>query len=233
MPTRSAPLLLPSMQELMRLYAQDQTAIAQRNAFFFTLQFLSWARSASCIPKTVAAFNPKHHLCMEDIRDEIIAGRRYTVVGLKVQKQDAEGNLLDCTGHDWVPMAVSPGRLMDIGNAWDEYRALLEAAGALMHSPLVQQANNRGLLPGCMPATYGMLLTAFKAGAHRLQLTGTAQWGLHSLRRGGATAAVRAGMTPQQIRTHGRWASDCWTVYAILSRQQVLQVAQAVADFYV
>jgi hypothetical protein len=39
------------------------------------------------------------------------------------------------------------------------------------------------------------------------------QFGLHSLRIGGATALFAAGADPIVIRTMGRWSSDCYRLY--------------------
>ena len=48
-----------------------------------------------------------------------------------------------------------------------------------------------------------------------------ARLGLHSLRRGGATAAAAGGATIREIKTHGRWRSDVAYIYALVSDQQV------------
>ena len=45
------------------------------------------------------------------------------------------------------------------------------------------------------------------------------RFGAHSLRIGGATAALAAGIAPAQIRLAGRWASDVAEVYMRMSRQ--------------
>ena len=46
-----------------------------------------------------------------------------------------------------------------------------------------------------------------------------ARFGAHSLRIGGATAALAAGFTPAQIRLLGRWSSDVAEVYMRMNRQ--------------
>ena len=46
-----------------------------------------------------------------------------------------------------------------------------------------------------------------------------ARFGAHSLRIGGATAALAAGFTPAQIRLLGRWSSDVAEIYMRMSRQ--------------
>lgn len=42
-------------------------------------------------------------------------------------------------------------------------------------------------------------------------------YGAHSLRIGAATAALAAGVAPQQIRALGRWSSDVYEIYCRLS----------------
>jgi len=46
-----------------------------------------------------------------------------------------------------------------------------------------------------------------------------AVFGAHSLRIGGATAALAGGVQPATIRLMGRWSSDVYEVYVRVSRQ--------------
>ena len=55
-------------------------------------------------------------------------------------------------------------------------------------------------------------------------------YGAHSLRIGGATAALAAGVPPALIRLMGRWSSDVYEIYCRMSVQAALQVGQAVAS---
>ena len=45
------------------------------------------------------------------------------------------------------------------------------------------------------------------------------RYGAHSLRIGGATAALAAGVSPAQIRLLGRWSSDVAELYMRMTRQ--------------
>jgi integrase len=47
-----------------------------------------------------------------------------------------------------------------------------------------------------------------------------AGFGTHSLRRGGATAAARAGIQDSVIQKHGRWKSSCFMRYTSIERQE-------------
>ena len=55
-------------------------------------------------------------------------------------------------------------------------------------------------------------------------------FGAHSLRIGGATAALAAGVHPSIIRITGRWSSDIWQIYARLSKQSALGVSQVIGS---
>ena len=46
-----------------------------------------------------------------------------------------------------------------------------------------------------------------------------ARFGAHSLRIGGATAALAAGVSPAQIRLLGRWSSDVAELYTRMTSQ--------------
>ena len=54
--------------------------------------------------------------------------------------------------------------------------------------------------------------------------------GGHSLRIGGATAALAAGVPPQLIRLMGRWCSDVYEVYCRMSQEAAVGVGRAVTS---
>ena len=55
-------------------------------------------------------------------------------------------------------------------------------------------------------------------------------FGAHSLRIGGATAALAAGVPPQLIRLMGRWSSDVYEVYCRISAQSAVRVGAAIGS---
>ena len=55
-------------------------------------------------------------------------------------------------------------------------------------------------------------------------------YGAHSLRIGGATAALAAGVSPQMIRMMGRWSSDIYEIYCRMSVQAALAVGRAICS---
>ena len=54
-------------------------------------------------------------------------------------------------------------------------------------------------------------------------------YGAHSLRIGGATAALAAGVPPSLIRLMGRWSSDIYEIYCRMSLQSAVSVGQAIS----
>jgi integrase len=51
----------------------------------------------------------------------------------------------------------------------------------------------------------------------------------HSLRRGGATLSFACGLSNDQIKLRGDWASDCDQQYIVVSRAAGLEVAQTIS----
>ena len=56
------------------------------------------------------------------------------------------------------------------------------------------------------------------------------RFGAHSLRIGGATAALAAGVPPEVIRAMGRWSSEVYQIYMRLSREAATRVSCVVAS---
>jgi len=57
-----------------------------------------------------------------------------------------------------------------------------------------------------------------------------AHYGAHSLRIGGATAALAAGVSPSLIRLMGRWSSDIYEIYCRMTLQSALGVGSSISS---
>ena len=57
-----------------------------------------------------------------------------------------------------------------------------------------------------------------------------ARFGTHSLRIGGATAALAAGVQPTLIRVAGRWSSDIYRIYCRLSLEAAAGMAVVIGS---
>ena len=106
-----------------------------------------------------------------------------------------------------VPLVIGAGGAYI--DAVAEVRNMLNvdksAAGAASTTPLFRGADGQAL-------TGERMRLWIQAAMHRLGLQ-PEQFGLHSLRIGGATALFAAGADPLIIRTMGRWSSDCYRLY--------------------
>ena len=56
------------------------------------------------------------------------------------------------------------------------------------------------------------------------------RFGAHSLRIGGATAALAAGLSPAAIRAAGRWGSDVYQLYTRLSAEAAYGLAPTIGS---
>ena len=56
------------------------------------------------------------------------------------------------------------------------------------------------------------------------------RYGAHSLRIGGASAALAAGVPPATIRLMGRWSSDVYEIYCRMSLQAALRVGASICS---
>ena len=57
-----------------------------------------------------------------------------------------------------------------------------------------------------------------------------ALFGAHSLRIGGATAGLAAGLSAPALRAAGRWSSDIYLLYTRASRQAVQQISVVIGS---
>jgi hypothetical protein len=55
-------------------------------------------------------------------------------------------------------------------------------------------------------------------------------YGAHSLRIGGATAGLAAGVSELALRTAGRWSSDCYKLYARANRQAAARLSLVIGS---
>ena len=56
------------------------------------------------------------------------------------------------------------------------------------------------------------------------------RFGAHSLRIGGASAALAAGLSPSSIRMAGRWGSDIYEIYCRISKESAAAVATVIGS---
>ena len=104
-----------------------------------------------------------------------------------------------------------------------ELLALARLAGARRAAePLFCDAHGRAISRSAIAAFVKALMAAIGEDPDR--------FGAHSLRIGGATAALAAGMHPSVIRIAGRWSSDVWELYARLTQESACDISRIVGS---
>ncbi|KAK3236023.1 hypothetical protein CYMTET_53817 [Cymbomonas tetramitiformis] len=94
--------------------------------------------------------------------------------------------------------------------------------------PLVA-VEGRGKRGALVPMTHAALVAGLKSLAVQVGLD-PARYAGHSLRRGGATAAMRLKVEKLYIKLQGDWKSDCWERYCELDDEQRLILPAAFAE---
>ena len=164
-----------------------------------------------------AALNTEVHLTRSDLefrtaRDgrmfAILTFRRAKVIGAVKDTQLILG---------------SGGTLIDPVRAlWDMVHNDPVPRSEWATTPLFRRAHGTAV-------TIGELRRVIKILMERIGLD-PRRFGAHSLRIGGATAALAAGMSPAQIRAAGRWGSDVYQIYTRLSPEAAFQMAVVVGS---
>lgn len=121
-----------------------------------------------------------------------------------------------------VPVMVRDGSILKPVSAMREYLLKRAFVGDASSTPLFVDANGAPLRASDVR----------KAVKKIVQIVGENPklYGAHSLRIGGATAALAAGVSPAHIQLLGRWDSDCYQVYCRLCRQAAIAVGSKVAS---
>jgi hypothetical protein len=81
-----------------------------------------------------------------------------------------------------------------------------------------------------VPFTHAQFVSRLKLGVSRCGLDATTI-SCHSLRRGGATMSFACGMSSDQVKARGDWASDCYRQYLVIDSEDNLVVARALSSF--
>lgn len=173
--------------------------------FAFLLAFYAFLRQSNLAPPAAKTFDPSRHTCRGDIFLED-PGLHLLLKWTKTHQCQDRPIVIpipEIKGHPLCPVRA--------------YRNMLDAIPT-------RQANSPLLLgPGKTPSSGPRTLTARDLGrAFRAIIDALGypaqQFSLHSLRRGGATCAHRAGVDHLQIKQHGTWRSDAYLCYITPSR---------------
>ena len=80
-----------------------------------------------------------------------------------------------------------------------------------------------------VPLTYNVFTKMFRLWLQNIGISHPNLYSPHSFRRGGATWAFQAGVSPTLIKLHGDWQSDCYLQYVKLSVENKMLTTAAMA----
>eukprot|EP00854_Cymbomonas_tetramitiformis_P005394 gene5394-biopygen5398 len=159
------------------------------------------------------------------VRDDVLFHEDGSVVWIRVR----HSKTIQCgERHHWVPLRAVPGSLLCPVRAL--MRLMERTAGRPGDSALLVMEKVTGRRATVVPMTHhDALVAGIKSLAERVGLDPSSYAG-HSLRRGGATAAMRLDVASIYIKTGLDWKSDCFERYCELATEQKLILTGVMAE---
>ncbi|KAK3244803.1 hypothetical protein CYMTET_45600 [Cymbomonas tetramitiformis] len=157
------------------------------------------------------------------VREDVLFAEAGDVVWIRVR----HSKTIQCgERYHWVPLVAVPGsRLCPV----EALRRLMLATEGLPEEAPLFQVEGRGKRGALVPMSHAALVAGLKSLAVQVGLD-PARYAGHSLRRGGATAAMRLNVERLYIKLQGDWKSDCWERYCELDDEQRLILPAAFAE---
>ncbi len=194
-PSPKLPITPPLLASLCRLcQALGPLGPAMRTALMFGL--FGMLRQSNLAPPTAADFDSSRHTCRGDVM-RAAPGLIIWVKWSKTQQAAGTSSVLPLlSGHPADPVAAHEALLQASPTTGDDQPLLTynttKGSTAIVTIPKLAQALADMLEVLGLPAT---------------------RYSLHSLRRGGATAAYKEGVTPEAVKRHGHWSSSAFWGY--------------------
>ena len=184
-----------------------RSAVAANWRAALTVAFCGLMRGAEFAVEDGKTFNATRNLTRADIK----FGDGYVVIMMRPAKKNVRGKT--------VPLMLGGGgSMLDPVAALRELFELDPVSGAeAATTPLFRSETGAAFKVKEVRATVKLLM--------QYEGLDPARFGAHSLRIGGATAALAAGIDPNVIRMMGRWSSDIYQIYCRMSRATALDVS--------
>jgi len=207
------------LAKALRLYVSGDSIEDVNWAAALSVAFCGLMRGAEFAVQDGESFDPRKHLTRADL--QIVTnefGQREAIIMMRPAKgQASQGK--------WTPLPLGGGGLLI-----DPVRALERMLALDPVDP--EMAATTPLF------RRGATLEAIKVREVRQvvkTLMGYLGWnperfGAHSLRIGGATAAMAGNLSADAIRVAGRWSSDCYLIYLKATRGGMTQIARVVGS---
>ena len=162
-------------------------------------------------------FEPDQHLVPTDVAFFNHGGRRHASVRMRKRK-----DLRVLRGKQARVLISGGGVHFDASAALEQWMECRAQLGLRPDSPLFCRPNGQAITVDEVRDEVRRVMQAAGRQPHL--------YGAHSLRIGGATAALAAGIEPQLIRLMGRWSSDIYELYCRMSAQAALRVGEAISS---
>ena len=176
--------------------------------FAILLGFYGMLRQSNLAPPNPKTFDPHRHTC----RGDVFLHPPGLVILIKWSKCNQRRE-----SQQVIPIAQMPGHPLCPKQAYIDM--LADTPNQDPNSPLLQ-IPGKPLGKSKSPFTVSQLRVCFTTIMDSLCYNHK-QYSLHSLRRGGATLAFKAGVSYIHIKRHGGWASDAFWQYITTARFQV------------
>jgi hypothetical protein len=162
-------------------------------------------------------FEASQHMTAADVSEVVREQSTHCAVRMRKRK-----NLTVLRGKDQRVLIAAGGRHFDSALLLRRWLRRRQAAGIADTRALFCHASGQPITTAEVRAMVKSVMAA--AGRD------PALFGGHSLRIGGATAALAAGIQPNLIRLMGRWKSDVYELYCRMSVEAALSVGVAIAS---
>lgn len=215
MPRQSHPI---DLDILLDIYQQLDLSCSQDLVMWslLLLAFFLMARKSNLVPNSKYTFDPQKQLTRADIK----LHPKMLLVTLKWSKTNQFGNYL----HRVPIMAIPHSPLCPV----TAYHRLFSSI-ILPDSAPVFVAPHKGSWAPMSYSQYQNRLRKVIAATGR----NPSYYSTHSLRRGGATFAYKAGLSKEHIKLIGDWKSEAVDQYIKLDMQSKLHAAHAIKTYCV
>ena len=196
MTCRSAPKhpITPSLLHVICRVCDHIPRVGRVLKAAYLLDFFAFLRRSNLAPNSSTTFDPTTHMR----RGDVIFQEPGAVITLRWSKTMQDGT----RSHE-IPIPSIPNHPLDpVAAIKDMYRQI----------PTRTSDDPFLMLPDRSPVTTRLLATALHSILRESGFPAN-NYSLHSLRRGGATAAFRAGAEVHDIQRHGIWRSSCVWAY--------------------
>ena len=164
------------------------------------------------------AFNASLHLTRADLTFFRSDGVLHATIRMRPLKKERGSR---CKGSTVV--LRGGGSLLDpVAELWRMLELNPVPASERSSTPLFRLANGESVRTGDVREMVRHLMR--QIGCDPLQ------YGAHSLRIGGATAAMAAGVDPAVIKVMGRWSSDVFMIYTRINRETAVRMSSLIGS---